>query len=109
MRAEGAKAREANYLVEVHKKWAIAAACVVFVLIGVPAALRFPRGGVGLVVGLSMVVFTIYYVGLIGGEALGNRSLIPPIWAMWGPDIVFSMVGLVWLWQIGRQGTRRSR
>jgi lipopolysaccharide export system permease protein len=106
-RAEGAKIREANYLVEIHKKWAIAAACIVFVLIGVPAALRFPRGGVGLVVGLSMVVFTIYYVGLIAGEALGNRSIISPFWAMWGPNIVFTLVGSVWLWQIRQQGTRR--
>ncbi|MBI4503195.1 MAG: LptF/LptG family permease [Gemmatimonadetes bacterium] len=108
MRAGGAKVREANYLVESYKKQAIAAACIVFVLIGVPAALRFPRGGVGLVVGLSMVVFTIYYMGLIAGEALGNRSIIPPFWAMWGPDIVFSLVGLGWLWQIRQQGTRRA-
>ena len=107
-RAEGAKIREANYLVEVQKKWAIAAACIVFVLIGVPAALRFPRGGVGLVVGLSMVVFTIYYVGLIAGEALGNRSLISPFWAMWGPNIIFTAVGVVLLWRIHQQGTRRG-
>src|SRR5206468_2412087 len=63
-RAHGAKLREANYLVEAHKKQAIAAACIVFVLIVVPAALRFPPGGVGLVVGLSIVVITIYYRGL---------------------------------------------
>jgi len=108
-RAHGAKLREANYLVEAHKKQAIAAACIVFVLIGVPAALRFPRGGVGLVVGLSMVVFTIYYVGLIAGEALGNRLLVPPFWAMWTPDLLFGAVGLYWLWRLRYEGTRRRR
>ena len=105
-RARGARIREANYLVEVHKKRAIAVACIVFVLIGVPAALRFPRGGVGLVIGLSMVVFTIYYVGLIAGETLGNHLIIPPFWAMWSSNIVFSLVGLYWLWRTSSQGTR---
>ena len=107
-RARGAKIRAANYLVEAHKKRAIAVACIVFVLIGVPAALRFPRGGVGLVIGLSMTVFTIYYIGLIAGETLGNHMIIPPFVAMWSSNILFSAVGLYWLWRIRGQGTRKA-
>jgi lipopolysaccharide export system permease protein len=107
-RARGARIREANYQVEAHKKRAIAAACIVFVLIGVPAALRFPRGGVGLVIGLSMIVFTIYYVGLIAGETLGNHRVIPPFLAMWSSNIVFSAAGLFWLWRIRNQGTGKA-
>jgi lipopolysaccharide export system permease protein len=95
--------------VEAHKKLAIAAASIVFVLIGVPAALRFPRGGVGLVVGVSMTVFTIYYIGLIAGESLANRLIVPPFWAMWGTDIIFSIVGLLWIWRLQYYGTRRAR
>ncbi len=108
-RAEGADIRAANYLVEVHKKRAIAAACIVFVLVGVPAALRFPRGGVGLVIGLSMVVFTTYYVGLIAGEALGNRLIVPPFWAMWTPNFLFATLGLGGLWRSGRGAAPASR
>lgn len=104
-RARGARLREANYQVEAHKKRAIAFAAIVFVLIGVPAALRFPRGGVGLVIGLSMGVFTIYYIGLIAGEALANRQLVPPFWAMWGTNVIFSVVGLVWLWKTRHAAT----
>ena len=107
-RVHGADLRAANYLVEVYKKHAIAASCLVFVLIGVPAALRFPRGGVGLVIGLSLVVFTIYYVGLIAGEALGNRKIIPAFWAMWAPNVVFSVIGLALLWRT-RRGTAPVR
>ena len=40
--------------VEIHKKFSLAVACIVFVLIGAPIALRFPRGGVGLVIGVSL-------------------------------------------------------
>ncbi|MSR06070.1 MAG: YjgP/YjgQ family permease [Gemmatimonadetes bacterium] len=107
-RVRGARLREANYLVEAHKKRAIAFAAIVFVLIGIPAALKFPRGGVGLVIGVSMAVFTIYYVGLIAGEALGNRMLVPPFWAMWSTNLIFSAVGITWLWRTRHAATPRG-
>ena len=37
-----------SYQVEMHKKYSLAFSCLVFVLIGGPIALRFPRGGMGL-------------------------------------------------------------
>src|SRR5439155_17766793 len=69
-RVRDARTRAASYEVEIQKKYAIAAACLVFALVGVPVALRFQRGGVGLVIGMSVAVFTVYYVGLIAGEEL---------------------------------------
>lgn len=101
-RGRSARIRAANYLVEVDKKYAIAAACLVFVLVGVPAAIRFAAGGIGFVIGTSLVVFTVYYVGLIGGEALANRLIISPFWAMWTPNLLFAMVGLLGLWRLRR-------
>ncbi len=99
-----ARERLAMYEVEIHKKYSIAVACLVFALLGVPVALRFQRGGVGLVIGVSVIVFTIYYVGLIGGEELGNRLLVSPFFAMWTPNILFTIVGLVGLWRIRKPG-----
>ena len=75
-----------------------------FALVGVPVALRFPRGGVGLVIGMSLVVFTVYYVGLIGGEELGNRMIVSPFFAMWTPNVVFGVLGLVGVWRMRREG-----
>jgi lipopolysaccharide export system permease protein len=103
-RARNAAIREANYQVEVQKKYAIAVACIVFVLVGVPAAIQFAGGGVGFVIGTSLVVFTVYYVCLIGGEALANRLIIPAFWAMWTPNVVFTAIGLIGLWRL-RRGT----
>src|SRR5439155_11662794 len=66
-RVHEARRRQNRSAVEIHKKFSLAAACIVFALVGAPIALRFPRGGVGLVIGASFVVFATYYVGLIGG------------------------------------------
>jgi lipopolysaccharide export system permease protein len=89
--------------VELHKKFAISVACTVFVLVGAPIALRFPRGGVGLVIGVSLVIFGIYYVGLIAGEALADKNLLTPFWAMWAANILLTIVGLFLLARMGRE------
>ncbi|HWP36741.1 MAG TPA: LptF/LptG family permease [Gemmatimonadales bacterium] len=104
-RVRSAAIRSANYRVELHKKYAIAAACLVFVLVGVPMAVSFPRGGVGYVVAMSLGVFTVYYVCLIGGETLANRLLVPPFWAMWAPNVAFGLLGVLGLWRLRRAAT----
>jgi lipopolysaccharide export system permease protein len=91
------------YSVEIHKKFALAVACFVFVLLGAPIALRFPRGGVGLTIGVSLLVFALYYVCLIGGEALGKRGLLAPVIAMWGANVLFGLVAVWLLSKIGRE------
>jgi lipopolysaccharide export system permease protein len=88
--------------VEIHKKFAISVACIVFVLVGAPIAVRFPRGGVGLVIGFSLVIFAIYYIGLIAGESLADRGFMTPFWAMWAANIILTIVGLVLLARMGR-------
>ena len=90
------------YYVEIHKKFALAVACFVFVLLGAPIALRFPRGGVGLTIGVSLIVFAVYYVFLIGGEALAKRGYVPPFISMWLANILFGIAGV---WLLGRMGT----
>ena len=93
-----------RFEVEIHKKFALSAACIVFVLIGAPIALRFPRGGVGLVIGVSLVVFAIYYIGLIAGESLADRALLTPFWAMWVANVIMTIVGIILLVRMGREG-----
>ncbi|HEX4468155.1 MAG TPA: LptF/LptG family permease [Gemmatimonadaceae bacterium] len=94
-----------RYDVEIQKKFSLAAACLIFVLVGAPVALRFPRGGVGLVIGVSLFIFAVYYVGLIGGEALSDRGIISPFWAMWATNVIMTVVGLVMTLRMGREAT----
>jgi lipopolysaccharide export system permease protein len=94
-----------RYDVEIQKKFSLAAACLIFVLVGAPVALRFPRGGVGLVIGVSLFIFAVYYVGLIGGEALSDRGIISPFWAMWATNVIMTAVGLFMTLRMGREAT----
>ncbi len=102
-RGRDAERRAARYAVEVHKKWAISSACISFVFIGIVMALRFPRGGIGLVIGGGLLVFSIHYVGLTAGESLADRGMVRPWLAMWAPNIVLTVVGVLGLIRVGRE------
>lgn len=109
---EGLKIEFANYAgtvdghaVEIEKKFAIAVACFVFVLLGAPIALRFPRGGVGMTIGVSLAVFGLYYVGLIVGETMADRHYMTPFWGMWSANIILGVIGLVLTLRLGHEGT----
>lgn len=97
-----------QYQVEIHKKFAIPFACIIFVLIGAPLAVRFPRGGVGMVIAASLTIFGIYYMSLIGGESLGDRGTIAPFWGPWAPNLLFGAIAVWILSRIGRE-TATSR
>ncbi len=86
--------------VEIHKKFALSLACFVFVLFGPPIALRFPRGGVGVTIGVSIVVFGLYYICLMGGEALADKGQLPAYVAMWIANVVFALAGVALLWRV---------
>jgi lipopolysaccharide export system permease protein len=102
-RGEDAQRRAARFAVEVHKKWAISFACMSFVIIGIVMALRFPRGGIGLVIGGGLLVFAVHYVGLTAGESLADRGLIAPWLSMWAPNIVLTVLGLIGLVRVSRE------
>jgi lipopolysaccharide export system permease protein len=103
-RITDARSTMSRYQVEIQKKFALAAACVVFVLFGAPIALRFPRGGVGLVIGASLVAFALYYVCLIAGETLADKLILSPIIAMWLANAIFTVAGLILLVRVQRSG-----
>jgi lipopolysaccharide export system permease protein len=102
-RWKDADLRADRYMVEVHKKWAISTACISFVLLGIALALRFPRGGMGLVIGGGLAAFSLYYVGLTAGETLADRGLLSPLLAMWLPNMILTLVGIAGLVRVNRQ------
>lgn len=102
VREEGLLLNENRYRVEFHKKWAIATACFIFVLVGAPLAIRFPRGGLGTVIVLSGGIFAIYWTTLIAGESLADRGRLEPNVAMWIANAIFLAVGIGLAARMGR-------
>lgn len=83
-----------SYLVEIHKKFAIPVACIVFVFIGAPLGIMSRRGTFGMGASLSLGFFMFYWACLKGGENLADRGFFDPWIGMWIANIVLGIVGL---------------
>lgn len=92
-----------QFSVEIHKKYTLSVACLNFVLIGIALALRFPRGGIGLVIGGSLVIFALFYVTLTAGETLADDGIISAALAMWLPNAIVLVAGLFGLVRVNRE------
>ena len=86
--------RQAQYLVEIHKKFSTSFACLIFVLIGAPLGIMARKGGIGTGIIYSLAFFVIYWVCLIGGENLADRLIISPEVAMWASNVLIGVFGI---------------
>ena len=86
-----------RYMVEVHKKYALPVACIIFVLIGAPLGTMTRKGGIGMASGISLVFFVIYWAFLIGGEKLADRDLISPLVGIWSANFFLGILGVLLL------------
>ena len=87
--------REAQYMVEIHKKFSTAFACFIFILIGAPLGIMARKGGIGTGILYSLAFFVIYWICLIGGENLADRLIVSPELAMWISNIIIGIFGIL--------------
>lgn len=89
-----------NYLeVEIQKKYAIPAACIVFALLATALGVSSKKGGRSSAYAVSIGIILVYYVFLIGGERLGDAGTVQPWFAAWGGNLVLGLLGIVLFFQ----------
>ena len=76
------------YLLEFHKKFSIPFACLIFVLFAFPVSLMARRSGRAVGFGLGLLVSAVYWGLLFMGQTLGLRLELPPLLAMWLPNLL---------------------
>lgn len=85
--------------VELHRKFTLAFACLIFFFIGAPLGAIIRKGGLGAPVVISVVIFIIYYIIDNTGYKLA-REAIWPCWAgMWLSSFVILPVGIFLTWK----------
>jgi lipopolysaccharide export system permease protein len=94
-----------RYMVEIHKKFSIPFASIVFILIGAPLGIAARKGSMGIGATLSIFFFLVYWACLILGEDLADREFLTPFWAMWFPNILIGSAGLYLTWRTVKETT----
>ena len=57
-----------------------------------PLGILAKKSNMGISVSISLGIFIIYWVFLILGEELADKTIINPFIAMWAPNIVLSII-----------------
>jgi len=83
-----------KYGVEIHKKFSLPFACILFVLLGAPLGVMAKRGGFAVSTSLSFLFFLLYYVMLLGGEKMADRNILPAAVGIWSPNLVIFIIAL---------------
>lgn len=89
--------------VELHKRYAIPFACIVFCLIGVPLGIQPRRSGRSFGFVFSILLLLAYYISLMGSEILALKGTIPPYLAGWAPNAIFGAFGIYLLTKTARE------
>ncbi|HEY6904041.1 MAG TPA: LptF/LptG family permease [Candidatus Acidoferrales bacterium] len=85
--------------VEFQRRIAFPAACLVFVLLGVPMGVRPRRGGRAAGLILTLILIGGYYFLFVSGDHLAVQGRISPGWGVWAANIAATLLGIVLLWR----------
>ncbi len=85
------------FLIEFHRRWALAAACLVLALVGIPLGLSAKKGGKSAGFVLTIVLVFLYYFISLTGVALARQGRVPPWLGVWMADALFLFGGVALL------------
>lgn len=77
------KEMQTKYSVEWHRKFTLAISCLLLFFIGAPLGAIIKKGGFGLPLVVSLLLFIVYYVLSIFGEKLAKQGTLSGFTGMW--------------------------
>jgi lipopolysaccharide export system permease protein len=80
-----------------YQKFSLPFACVVFGLLAVPLGIQPPKSSRFRGFVLSLLVFLSYFALMTIAELVGKRGGLPPVLAVWSPNIVMGGIGVLLL------------
>lgn len=85
-----------SYAMEWHRKFTLSFACLIFFFIGAPLGAIIRKGGLGMPVVVSILMFIAYYILMITGEKFAREDAWSMMNGMWFASFVFLPLG-IWL------------
>lgn len=73
----------AEHWIEWHRKLTLSFACIVLFFIGAPLGAIIKKGGLGLPVVISVILFLVYHITSLMGEKMAETGVLLPVVGMW--------------------------
>lgn len=88
---------------ELHVRFAFPFATLVFAVIAIPLGVQNRRSGKGGGFTMSIIVLLVYYVIMSFLRTLAEKGSLPPLIALWLPNLLFLGVGLLLLYRAAQE------
>lgn len=89
----------AKYKVEWHRKFTLSVACLLLFFIGAPLGAIIRKGGLGMPLVISIIMFVMYHVFTIIGEKSVKSEVLDPWLGMWLASIIYLPLGIFFTWK----------
>ncbi len=86
----------APYKVEWHKKFSLSVIILLLFLISAPLGAIIKKGGIGMPLVVSVVMFVLFYAINLVGEKIGKEGVVPVWTGMWLSSLVLFPLG-IWI------------
>ncbi len=83
-----------RHQIELHRKFTLAFACLIFFFIGAPLGAIIRKGGLGAPIVISVIMFIIYYIIDNTGYKMAREALWPVIPGMWLSSAILLPIGI---------------
>ncbi len=83
-----------RHAIELHRKFTLAFACLIFFFIGAPLGAIIRKGGLGAPIVISVIMFIIYYIIDNTGYKMAREALWPVEPGMWLSSAVLLPIGI---------------
>ena len=84
-----------KFEVELHRKITLAIACIIMLIIGAPFGAIIKKGGFGLPVIFSIILFLVYHVISITGEKMVKKDILEAYIGMWASSYIMITIGIL--------------
>ncbi len=83
-----------RHKVEWNRKFSLSFACLVMFMIGAPLGSIIRKGGLGLPLLLSIILFVVFHVSSMGGEKMAEKGVLEPVIGIWLPNFILLPLGI---------------
>jgi LPS export ABC transporter permease LptG/LPS export ABC transporter permease LptF len=91
---------------ELNWRFAIPLACILLAMCGAPLGITTRRAGKSMAVVLTVVIGLAYWIGLGACISLARQGTLKPEVAVWIPDAVFALLGLIMISRLEKPGDK---
>jgi len=84
-----------RYQIEIQRKYSLSLLCLIFFFIGAPLGAIIRKGGLGMPVIVSVLLFLVYYVISMMGEKFVREDILPPQVGMWISTVILIPISIL--------------